>query len=51
MIQPLFPAVSYPPMPVLLMPPDAPLGILFMPVHDPLVGPVIVHDRVGPVEL
>ena len=51
MVKPFFPAVTYPPMPVLLMPPDAPLGILFVSVHDSLVGPVIIHDREGPIEL
>ncbi len=51
MIQSLFPAVSDPPMPVLLVPPDATLGVLLVSVDDPLVGPVVVHDRVGPVEL
>ena len=51
MIQTFLPAVTGPPMSVLLVPPDATLIVLLVPVDDSLVGPVIVHDRVRPIEV
>ena len=49
-VQPLLPAVAGPPVPELFVPPDAGLAVKLVSVDDSLVGPVIVHDRVGAVE-
>ncbi len=49
-IQALLPAVTDPPVAVLLVPPDAGLRVQLVPVDDPFVGPVVVHDGVGAVE-